>query len=174
MLAPDIIVKCQCSVMRNFNNMISRMTNSSQDAGSMRDVKNKDKTYKVVQSIHPSCFAKGITDGKLSDKTAVRKAALLELSFCRAVHAICGTEIGGHGLDRLREEALERRPAASDPHSRTSRAPRDLFPVTRGFVIGDGKHKTSVAHGIWAKAVPMASQSLATIDTRKGKLSCNA
>lgn len=88
MLAPDIIVNCQRSVMRNLNNMISRLTKSLQDAGSMRDVENHDKTYKVFQAFHPSCFAKGIGEGKLSDKRAVRKAALLELSFRWAVNAI--------------------------------------------------------------------------------------
>lgn len=98
----------------------------------------------------------------------MRKPALLELSFRRAVDAICGIEIGGRGLDSLRDEALKRRPAPLDPHSRTLRAPRDLCSATNGFVMGDGKHKAFISHEI--RAVPMASQSLASIGMRKGRL----
>jgi hypothetical protein len=81
-------------VMRNIDNMISRLTRSLQHAGSMGDFENRDKTYKVVQALHPGCFAKDTDEGKLSDVCEVGKAALLELSFCWAVHAICRVEIG--------------------------------------------------------------------------------
>jgi hypothetical protein len=60
----------------------------------MGDLENRDKTYKVVQASVLVALLKRSMRASSQYVCAVQKAALLELFFCRAVHAIGGVEIG--------------------------------------------------------------------------------
>jgi hypothetical protein len=76
------------------------------EAGSIWTLESAKKSFTVVSAFHPSTFAKNCHEGRLPDKSAVRKAALLEFCFLRAVNKIHGIEITGYGLQKLRAAAF--------------------------------------------------------------------
>ena len=86
--------------------MISRATKPMGEAGnrSKIDIGGKDRT--IVSAFHPSTFAKDVEKGSLSNKAAVKQAALLEFCFLRAVNIAFGTDVSGSGLPKLRAMAL--------------------------------------------------------------------
>jgi hypothetical protein len=105
-LAPEVIIVCQCSIQRDLENLVSRLTKPMCEAESIWTLESAGKSYTVVSAFHPSAFAKSCREGRLPDRSAVRKAALLEFCFLRAVNKIHGVEIAGYGLQKLRATAL--------------------------------------------------------------------
>lgn len=74
-------------------------------AGLVHTLKINKDCY-VVNAFHPSVFAKGLDAGRLQDREAVLKAALLEFCFLRAVNIAMGVAIVGAGIEKLRNLAL--------------------------------------------------------------------
>lgn len=105
-LAPDVITTCQCSIASENNNLISAITKPLRFAGETSLFKIVGKHCTIVHAFHPSIFSKNIRDGPLPGPRAVYRAALLELSFLRAVNALQDTQIVGYELDKLRNAAL--------------------------------------------------------------------
>ena len=92
------------------NNLLSSLTKRMRFAGETSLFETAGKRCTVVQAFHPSNILKNrnaSSQTDLSDKRKrVHQAALLDLSFIRAINATQGTEIVGDGISKLRKMAL--------------------------------------------------------------------
>ena len=92
------------------NSLTSSLTKRMRFAGETSLFEIAGKPCTVVQAFHPSHILKSrnvSSEGVSSDRRRfVRKTALLDFCFLRAVNAVQDTLIVGDGLDKLRGLAL--------------------------------------------------------------------
>lgn len=95
-----MILVCQCSVDKNVDTFLSRLTKHRSKAGDTTFMKFNGKNVHVVHAFDPSVFTK--YRGADGAKAELDKAVLL-FCFMLAVNLSEGIDVVGDGLGKLRD-----------------------------------------------------------------------